>query len=80
MAAGRGDTSKNRLDVVASHTETQGFMRHDEPLAAPRRVIPAQAGIRVSTAYCGQASVQSVHFMVTDYSRKSAALSVVRRA
>ena len=31
---------------VASHVETQGFMSHEEPLAAPRRVIPAQAGIQ----------------------------------
>ena len=25
--------------LVASHVETQGFMRHEEPLAAPHRVL-----------------------------------------
>ena len=33
--------------LVASHAETRGFMRHEELLAAPHRVIPAQAGIQV---------------------------------
>ena len=31
--------------LVVSHVETRGFMCHEEPLAAPHRVIPAQAGI-----------------------------------
>ena len=33
--------------LVASHVETQGFMHHEERLAAPHCVIPAQAGILV---------------------------------
>ena len=33
--------------LVASHVETRGFMRYEESLAAPHRVIPAQAGIQV---------------------------------
>ena len=31
---------------VASHVETQAFMRHEEALAALYHVIPAQAGIQ----------------------------------
>ena len=33
--------------LVVSHVETRGFMCHEEPLVAPHRVIPAQAGIQV---------------------------------
>ena len=33
-------------DLVASHVATRWLTFHDEPLAAPHRVIPAQAGIQ----------------------------------
>ena len=32
--------------LVASHVETQGLVRHEEPHVASHRVIPAQAGIQ----------------------------------
>ena len=46
MPSSRSNTQRNGL-ASACYVETQGFMRHEETLAAPHRVIPAQAGIQV---------------------------------